>query len=112
MFLSKIKKGYTFLYRIHSDGDLRNESEYCVDPAICWSLFVKIGRVTHTIWKFHRFSQKIIEIVYKQSKASKENNSTFLEDCKGSNPINKLAQYLEIVCKQVADMIFKEADEI
>jgi hypothetical protein len=66
MFICSANKAYTFMYSIHSDGDKQNESEYCRNPKICWSLYVKMGRKTHTIWRFHKFSKKILQIVYKR----------------------------------------------
>ena len=57
MFLSQVCKGYIFMYQIHSDGDDMNQSKECEQPNVCWSLFVRIGRVTHTIWRFHKFTE-------------------------------------------------------
>ena len=115
-FLPKKHKGYMFIIQVHSDGtDWANNSNN-PNPNICWSLFAKLGRQTEMIWRFHRFSAAVLKEVYPNYHERALNAESQLSLLQASvdtdkttvigqsqTPIDRLARYLEYVCRIIAD---------
>jgi hypothetical protein len=113
-FLPKSYKKYTFIYQVHSDGSPQANDSSNPQPNICWSLYAKLGRQTEMIWKFHRFSPFVLKEVYPNFKDVSLNQASQLSLFNASDqgdlemglsqaPLDRLARYLEYVCRMIAD---------
>ena len=88
------------MYAIHVDEGSKSHLDTCKKPKVCWSLYVKVGRVTQTIWKYHRFQDEVLRAVYT---SDEEMNS---------NPIEELGTAFSAVGRSICDMILKEAKDV
>ena len=74
------------------------------------------------IWRFHRFSPSVLKEVYPNSTESTLNNNSMISLLEAEKsqpapiiglsmaPVDRLARYLEYVCKVIADDSLKEAE--
>ena len=44
----------------------------CQDPQICWSLFVRVGKVNFPVWELHKFYDDILNTCYDMDQDFKE----------------------------------------
>jgi hypothetical protein len=120
-FLAKTHKQYTFIYQIHTDGSTAVNDSSNTHPLICWSLYAKLGRQTEMIWKFHRFSPSVLKEVYPnytESPLNINSQNSLLENERNQPliigqsqaPVDRLARYLEYVCRLIADQTLTEAE--
>ena len=110
-----VAKGYCFFYQIHSDGTNFVNDPGNNQPNICWSLFARLGKQTEMVWKFHRFSNAVLQEVYPNYKDYYLNVNSQLslynmsendtqDDIIGArmNPVDKLGKYIAYVGKLLA----------
>ena len=65
---------------------------------------MKCGKRTEDIWRFHKFSNSVLEKVYFNIGSEGVINDGMLD-----NPIEKLSKLLQTICKSVADIVFEKA---
>ena len=67
---------------MNTDGRKDNYDPECENPRVCWSIWVKCGKRSEDIWRYHKFSQDVLEKVYYKIGAH-----GVLKDGKFENPI-------------------------
>ena len=78
----------------------------CNDPRVCWSIWVKCGKRTEDIWRYHKFTTNLLEKVYYNI-----GSEGVLNDGKVDNPIEKLAKLLHTISKSIAEIVLKQANK-
>ena len=84
-----ISHNYVFKFQINTDGEQSNLDPLCVSPRVCWSIWVKCGKRTEDIWRYHKFSKPVLENVYHNIGSQGVINDGIVD-----NPIEKLSKLL------------------